>query len=213
MAFGSLAVVLINAWMGARVVFSGLHPGVLTTHLALAMALTGMLVYCAWRGTDHPWRADVEPSKHGTLRLWAALLLVATVAEGLLGAQVREMTDVFAKFNTDVPRSAWIGELENTGVYLLHRSFSWVILGMTIVIVLQAKKHIRGGPGRVGWAIFALVMAQMVLGVVMSWLHIYAWVQVLHVGLAAVLLTFLWLWNFGLTPARGVELSHDRAAD
>ena len=56
MAFGSLVVVLVNAWMGARVVYSGLKPGVLTTHLALAMLLTGMLAYCAWRGTDTPWR-------------------------------------------------------------------------------------------------------------------------------------------------------------
>ncbi len=44
MAFGSLIVVLVNAWMGARVVYSGLKPGVLTTHLALAMLLTGMLM-------------------------------------------------------------------------------------------------------------------------------------------------------------------------
>jgi hypothetical protein len=39
----------------------------------------------------------------------------------------------------------------------------------------------------------------MVLGLVMSQIHIYSWVQVLHVGLAAVLLSFLWLWLFGLS--------------
>ena len=60
MAFTSLAVVLINAWMGARVVYSGLSPGVLTTHLALAMALLGTLMYCAWRGTDTPWRIELD---------------------------------------------------------------------------------------------------------------------------------------------------------
>ena len=65
MAFASLAVVLINAWMGARVVYSGLEPGVLTTHLALAMALTGMLVYCAWRGTDTPWRIGLDARQSG----------------------------------------------------------------------------------------------------------------------------------------------------
>jgi hypothetical protein len=33
----------------------------------------------------------------------------------------------------------------------------------------------------------------------MSQIHIYSWVQVLHVGLAAVLLSFIWLWLFGLS--------------
>ncbi|MCP5534555.1 MAG: COX15/CtaA family protein [Akkermansiaceae bacterium] len=202
MAFGSLVVVLVNAWMGARVVYSGLHPGVLTTHLALAMALTGMLVYCAWRGTDRPWRADVEPSKRGVVRFWAGVLLVVIVAEGILGAQVREITDELAKSHIDMPRSGWIDELENSWVYLLHRSFSWVILGMAILTVVHGRAFVRGGPGRVGWVIFGIVVIQMILGLVMSQVHIYSWVQVLHVGLAAVLLTFVWLWNFGLAPGR-----------
>ena len=207
MAFGSLVVVLVNAWMGARVVYSGLHPGVLTTHLALAMALTGMLVYCAWRGTDRPWRVPVEPSKRGVVRFWAAVLLVVIVAEGILGAQVREITDELAKSHVDMPRSEWIAELEVSWVYLLHRSFSWVILGMAILTVFHGRGFVRGGPGRVGWVIFGIVLIQMVLGVVMSQVHIYSWVQVLHVGLAAVLLTFVWLWNFGLAPGRETSQS------
>jgi hypothetical protein len=32
----------------------------------------------------------------------------------------------------------------------------------------------------------------------MARIHIYSWVQVLHVGLAAVLLSLVWLWLFGL---------------
>lgn len=48
-AFGTVIVVAINAVMGARVVYSGLKPGVLTAHLALAMLLIGMVVYCVWR--------------------------------------------------------------------------------------------------------------------------------------------------------------------
>ena len=56
-----------------------------------------------------------------------------------------------------------------------------------------------GGAGKVEHVVFAIVLAQMVLGLVMAQIHIYSWVQVLHVGLAAVLLSFVWLWLFGLT--------------
>ena len=47
--------------------------------------------------------------------------------------------------------------------------------------------------------VLGIVLAQMLLGVVMAQVHIYSWVQVLHVGLAAILLTFVWLWRFGLS--------------
>lgn len=201
MAFSSLVVVLINAWMGARVVYSGLKPGVLTTHLALAMALTGMLVYCAWRGTDTPWRIRMAPAALAKLRLTVVVLLAATLFEGVMGAQVREMTDELAKFHTDAPRSSWIGELEGSWKYLIHRSFSWVVFGATLWAWVLSVKHREGGVGKVEKTVLGIVLAQMLLGVVMSQIHIYSWVQVLHVGLAAVLLTFIWLWLFGLRRA------------
>jgi cytochrome c oxidase assembly protein subunit 15 len=200
MAFGSLLVVLINAWMGARVVYSGLKPGVLTTHLALAMALTGMLVYCAWHGTSQPWHIEAGKGL-GKLRFAAWGLLVLIVIEGICGSQVRELTDEMAKFRVNAPRSTWIGELERSGLYLFHRSFSWAILAITLWGWVLSKRWRPGGPGLVEKGILAIVLAQMVLGLVMAQVHLYSWVQVLHVGLAAVLLSLVWLWCFGLSKA------------
>ena len=199
MAFTSLMVVLINAWMGARVVYSGLSPGVLTTHLALAMGLLGTLAYCAWRGTDTPWRIRMEAAPLAKLRMAVTLLLVVIVAEGVTGAQVREMTDELAKLHVNAPRSTWTAELESSWKYLFHRSFSWVVLVGTLLAFVLAKRHRIGGTGRVERVVLGIVLAQMVLGVVMAQVHIYSWVQVLHVGLAAILLTFVWLWRFGLS--------------
>lgn len=203
MAFGSLVVVLLNAWMGARVVYSGLQPGVLTAHLALAMLLTGMLVYCAWRGTDAPWRVKMAAAPLARLRVAVWLLLATTIAEGVIGAQVREMTDELAKFHCDAPRSSWIVELEGSWKYVFHRSFSWVVCGAAVWAWILSKRHRVGGTGWVEKSVLALILLQMVLGLVMSQIHIYSWVQVLHVGLAAVLLTLVWLWCFGLQRGAG----------
>jgi cytochrome c oxidase assembly protein subunit 15 len=205
MAFGSLVVVLVNAWMGARVVYSGLAPGVLTAHLALAMALTGMLVYCAWRGTDEPWRIRMDAAPRVKLRWTVALLLAVIVAEGIIGAQVREMTDELAKFHIDAPRSTWNAELESSWKYLFHRSFSWVVLGATLAAWMLARRHREGGAGWVERGVLGIVLIQMLLGLVMSQVHIYSWVQVLHVGLAAVLLTLVWLWWFGLSRNQAAD--------
>ena len=121
------------------------------------------------------------------LRLAVTLLLVVIVVEGILGAQVREMTDELAKFHLNAPRSTWIGELEESWIYLFHRSFSWVVFGCTMWAWWLTCKHREGGTGWVERTVLGIVLAQMVLGVVMSQIHIYSWVQVLHVGLAAVL--------------------------
>jgi heme a synthase len=199
MAFTSLAAVLINAWMGARVVYSGLSPGVLTAHLALAMGLLGSLVYCAWRGTDSPWRIQLDAPANGRLRLAVSLLLAVILLEGIFGSQVREITDEMAKFRLNVERSTWIGELEDAWVYVIHRSFSWAVLGTAVWAWRLTRRHRIGGPGRVERVVVGIVLAQMVLGVVMAQIHIHSWVQVLHVGLAAILLAFVWLWRFGLS--------------
>jgi cytochrome c oxidase assembly protein subunit 15 len=122
--------------------------------------------------------------------------------EGIIGAQVREMTDELAKFHDNAPRSTWIEELEGSWKYLAHRSFSWVVLVAAIVAYILSSRHRVGGAGRVEKVVLGIVLAQMVLGMVMAQIHIYSWVQVLHVGLAAVLLTFVWLWWFGLLPYR-----------
>ena len=199
MAFASLVTVLVNAWMGAKVVYSGLAPGVLTTHLALAMSLIGMLVYCAWRGTDTPWRIDMADAQLSRLRRIVSVLLVVIVAEGIIGAQVREMTDELAKSHAGAARATWVSELEESWKYLFHRSFSWVVLGTTLWAWLLTRRHRVGGAGVVERMVLGIVLAEMVLGLVMAQIHIYSWVQVLHVGLAAILLTFVWLWRFGLS--------------
>lgn len=206
MAFAALAVVLINAWMGARVVYSGLRPGVLTAHLALAMALTGMLAYCAWGGTSNPNRLDLPKIQWRRARWLVTALLALVVFEGILGAQVREMTDELAKGHgdmpQDLPRSSWMGELESSLVYLSHRSFSWVILVLATYCWWHSRRHQQGRQGWVEHGVLAIVWAQMLLGLIMSQIHLYSWVQVLHVGLAAVLLSLIWWWRFTLSPPR-----------
>ena len=122
------------------------------------------------------------------------MLLGCIIFTGIIGAQVRELTDAMSKFHHDAPRSQWIGELEQSWKYLLHRSFSWIILALGITIWIHCKRN--GGIGKVGMVALLIILTQMILGIIMSQVHIYSWVQVLHVGLSAILLSLVWLWWF-----------------
>jgi len=193
LSFVALLLVLANAIMGAHVVYSGLSPGILTMHLALAMLLICVLTYCVWAGNKQVYRVSVT-SRRKTTYFLVALLLVTVVIEGIIGAQIREMTDEMAKHHLNAPRETWIEELESSSLYLFHRSFSWLIFLLTIAAFYITKKYQSQKPTPTQYGVIAIVFAQMVLGLIMAQVHIYSWVQVLHVGLAALLLSLVYRW-------------------
>ncbi|MBC7980631.1 MAG: COX15/CtaA family protein [Armatimonadetes bacterium] len=193
LSFAALLLVLANAIMGRSVVYSGLAPGVLTTHLALAMLLICVLVYCVWAGTDSPFKTTIS-SNSSLMKIAVSVLLAFVVLEGILGSQIREMTDELAKSHVDSPRETWIIELEQSSVYLIHRSFSWAILCVTVWAYFLAKKNQPDGPSLSQKGVMGIVFSQMILGLIMSQIHVYSWVQVLHVGLAAILLALNFRW-------------------
>lgn len=198
LSFLGLSLVLANAWMGARVVYSGIAPGVLSTHLALAMALICVLTYCAWAGAERPLKVNVTGNAR-LIRMTVLTLLILVVIEGIMGTQIREMTDELAKAHRDAPRETWIGELEHSMVYFIHRSFSWILLLATVFAYRLAGKNQENGTTPSQKGVLAIMFAQMILGVVMAQIHIYSWVQVLHVGLAAILLSLVFRWYL-ITP-------------
>lgn len=193
LSFTGLLLVLTNAWMGARVVYSGIAPGVLSTHLALAMALISVLTYCAWAGAEHPRKVKVTGSSR-LMRITVFSLLLMVVIEGILGTQIREITGELAKAHHDSPRETWISELEQSMTYFIHRSFSWVLLLTTVFAYTLAKRHQPDGTSPSQNGVLGIMIAQMLLGLVMAQIHIYSWVQVLHVGLAGVLLALVFRW-------------------
>lgn len=197
----AFVLVLLNAWLGAQVVLSGLKPGIITLHMALAILLQGVLVYAAWAGTESPWRVKVAAPKAASLFWIATLLLLLVALEGVMGSQVREMTDVLAKSHRGELRIQWVGELERSWSYVLHRSFSWAILACALYFGWVAKRAM----GRLGWlekGIVGLVLAQMVLGIVLAHVGIVPSAQVLHIGLSSLLVSGLFLWILGVRRPR-----------
>lgn len=207
LAVAGLIIVLVNAWMGREVVYSGLKPGIITTHLALAMGLIALLAYGRWVSGGRP--GEPAPSSGSRpLLLGAVLLLVLVIGEGIMGAQVREMTDELAKTHTGEARSEWIAEIEEAPIFLVHRSFSWVILVVAIGTFLLARR--QGVASWRSYSIMGVVLALMVMGIILAHVAIFPVVQVLHVGAAAILLTLVCEWTLRLIP--GVSLSTESLA-
>jgi len=196
-AFMAVFLVGLNAWMGARIVYSGLRPGTITTHMALAILLMCIQVYVVWDGGEKRWLLDVSDGKKKQVKYLGLFLFLVVIIEGIMGSQVREMTDTLQKSHGDEPRASWIGELEHTWVYLIHRSFSWVILGTVVLWYVMCKSYRVGGVKWQEKLVLAMVISQMFLGLILANVGILRVVQVLHIGLSSLLVCGMFVWLLG----------------
>ena len=192
-AFSALALVITNAILGAIVVSSGLKPGVITLHMALAIILICVFVYIIYRGGERLPSVRLGSQK-GLLRPVLVILFLSCVFEGIMGSQVREITDELALKYKDTPRNVWHEILEQKSIYLFHRSFSWAILLLGIFLFAKTRKA-TGDLAQFSLKVsFGIILAQMVLGVLMSHVSVHPVVQVLHIGLSSILIVALfWL--------------------
>ena len=114
-----------------------------------------------------------------------------------MGSQVREVTDQLQKEFNHAPRSEWSARLENTWMYLLHRSFSWAILVAAIWFYIANKSYRVGGIKWQEKLILGMVICQMILGLILSQVGVLRTVQVLHIGLSSFLICGMFSWTLG----------------
>ena len=191
----SVLLVGVNAWMGKEVVSSDLKPGVLTLHMALAMLLILPLSFAAWRGREQPWSIPGDAAFRLRMRKLIGILLLLIFVEGVLGTRIRELNTGLTRSNPELGHAEWMDSLEGMSAYLVHRSFSWLILIAAVAGWWRIRKI--GPPGKIATGAMLVVVAQMVLGLVMSQLTINPAVQVLHLGLSGILLALTTVWFCG----------------
>ncbi len=196
-AFFAVVLVGVNAWMGARIVYSGLRPGTITTHMALAILLMCVQVYLVWGGGDRRWLLEFNEGRGRLVRYLGLGLFALILIEGMMGSQVREMTDTLQKSHGDAPRSEWILELEGSWVYMIHRSFSWLILGVSLWWFGLSRGDRVGGVTWPEKVVLGMVLSQMVLGVILANVGVLRVVQVLHIGLSSILVCGMFVWLLG----------------
>ena len=192
-------LVLFQAWLGGQVVCSGLAGGMITLHMLLAMVIVNMLLYAAWRGWKDRLRADLDEVDRRVLRRALIALLALTLAQMVLGTQVREMVDAVKNGPVSVPREMWL-DAEST-LFLVHRSGSWLVLLVAGFFWWRARKTaLPAWARRMADGLFALVLLQIALGVGLERLGMPGAMQVLHLTGVAVLICLEFALILALSP-------------
>ena len=196
--WGSLAALLLigaNGWLGSRVVASELAQYMITLHLLLAILVVFSLLFVLVRSgavnQDH--QLTSQPSK--VINWLLPLLILVSLGQIILGAQVRDALNEVVQQIGYAQRDNWIERLDWR--FLVHRSFSIVVLALHVAFVYQLRKAARTGVvAQLTNALVILVTGEIMTGVVMAYFAVPAAAQPVHLFLAIVIIGLqfvLWL--------------------
>jgi cytochrome c oxidase assembly protein subunit 15 len=182
-----------QAWLGKKVVDANLAGVKITTHMLVALLIAAVALTIIYSLTP---TKKIENKKLYWLTLTGLVLLTVQI---VLGTQVREQIDEISKSLSYGGRDRWIDGLDN--IFLIHRSFSLVVTGICLYVVVGFKK--------VGVKLFSssliivCLFAEIILGIIMAYFDVPAIAQPLHLLFSSVLfvsLFYSWL-NTGLLKA------------
>ncbi|RPG88159.1 MAG: heme A synthase [Crocinitomicaceae bacterium TMED209] len=173
------------AWLGKKVVDGNLIPFSITIHMLGAMAILVSLAGLLHSVWEHQGRIDLLSRGKG----WIAVALVLTVAQLVLGTQVREQVDLLN--HAELLRADWIGALP--GWWKVHRSGSWVVLAVQLMWLMPLR-NAEGSLRTIVRLASALLSAQILTGVLFVNFGMPAWAQPVHLLLAVgLVLTNVWV--------------------
>ena len=153
----------------------------ITFHMLLALALVAVLLYSHRRATRllaeknsiHPM-----PKKILWLLLCISFLMLIQV---VLGTQVREGIDRVSFALGNLLREEWVGRVGM--VFLIHRSFSLLLLGVHVLYFSWAFKFSTRSTSFNNWnqALLALLVVEIASGVGMAYFGLPAYLQPIQV--------------------------------
>ncbi len=183
-ALVNLVLVGCVGWLGAALVYTKLHPLVITSHLLGAAAITINLTWCIRR--IQPWQISQR------MRNYLFWICGGLTLQLLLGAQIRAAHEaVQISQMLRIPASTKsLGTL-----FIVHKTMA-VILGLMIVWSLHtARKAADTHAQRCMGYLLLLIGATALIGFSMTVANVAPWAQPFHVVLPILLLSTAWFYT------------------
>lgn len=179
-----LVVFLIGfqAWLGKIVVDRNLQGTTITYHMIGVFAILAVLIWLWHINKKKDSINDQNTTQAFRLMIIGSLALTFLMV--ILGTQVREEIDIIAKTTAD--RSLWIDQLSN--MFLVHRSTTWLVLIVNGWLLFKSfqQNWFKSKMSR----IVALILVEIVLGIILSYMNVPAISQPVHLFVAALIFSY-----------------------
>jgi len=188
LSFLNLVLVVFQGWIGSIVVSTNLLHWMITVHMVLALVIVCLLLYVHYRAykLNHLIRKKTDKASY---LFWVLMLgFVLMVLQVVWGTQVREQVDMIAMKFGNLFRSEWI---EHLGIdFLIHRSFSLVLLGIHLLFIYKVYRNSLRGSGILKWSqiLLALIIVEIVTGAGMAYFGIPAFLQPVHLLVGSLII-------------------------
>ncbi|MFC5410589.1 heme A synthase [Larkinella bovis] len=184
----SFILIGLNGWLGSRVVATELAPYLVTLHMLLAILVVFALLYVM--AVSYTGHLAIETGRRkktvvNRVLIWA---LVLSLLQVLIGTQVREAIDEVVQRIGYSERERWIDSLDYT--FYVHRSFSLIIFAFQLAVLYQLRNY-STGKGilfRLTNALVALVVIEILTGLLLAYFAVPAAAQPVHLTLAIIIL-------------------------
>ncbi len=178
-SFITLVAIGFQAWLGATVVYSVLAPVKITIHMLMALVIVGLLLWLVYTTQQPPLGQQYRKP----LKILLIGALALSLVQIVMGTQVRQFVDEqIDLFGTENP-ATWLADPNM--VFYIHRSFSLLVLLLNGGILYLIYRY-RLGFGKVN-ALFALILAEILTGILMYYADFPFGSQPLHLVLAALM--------------------------
>jgi cytochrome c oxidase assembly protein subunit 15 len=170
LAFLTDIMVGYEIWLGKLVVDGNLKENSITYHMFGSVAIVSLLLVMVYRLRERREAPQVERN----FRLLLFAMMAMAFFQVMLGTQVREEVDAVARLNAD--RSLWIEQLSS--MFYIHRSFS-ILVTLVAVSIWWLHRKMSDSIVQIN-LMLALVVLEILAGVVLSYLSMPAFMQPLH---------------------------------
>lgn len=171
-----------QAWLGATVVYSVLEPVKITLHMSMALVIVGLLLFLIFKSRRTPGMQKY----HRLTSTLIAIALILSIAQIVLGTQVRQFVDERIDLLGEGLKNSWLQDPSIS--FYVHRSFSIIVLLVNISLAYLIYKN-RLGMKKINW-IVVIIAAEVLTGMAMYYLDFPFGSQPIHLILAALLFGF-----------------------
>jgi heme a synthase len=189
LSIAAFVMVLIQGGVGAFVVMTNLHQGIITIHLLLALLIVCLLL--AARLYSKPVSFAESVAVLAKTRWQTLAVLGVLLVQLILGTQVRELIDEVRLSIGGDDKRAWLRELGT--VYSIHKNF-WMVVTVGVVYLTYVLQRDFSAKSLKNYGLVALMLTglQVFTGVALNQFGLPAVPQALHIVFSSMAFTVLY---------------------
>jgi cytochrome c oxidase assembly protein subunit 15 len=183
----NIFIVGYQGWLGSIVVSTNLTQWVVTVHMLLAIVILAILIYTYNYAKQLHKERSVIMYRIAWLKGFLAFTILITIAQIVLGTEVRESIDSIARSLGSQARGSWVGKVGS--IFSYHRDLAILVAVCNFVVYKMVIDRFSGKAWPLLTANYMMValVIQVAAGFLLSYFALPPYAQAIHILFATVL--------------------------